>query len=197
MDLPWDRLCASSNDHFLSVPEALDVLPLPIKNMGTDLLFAPDGPRIRDRIMHGFIQDIPKEFAFCIFALFEKCNIYFDNDDINSIGKWDFAFHPARCLEYELSLCCSELSGLYIDLLRTYNQQIFERLIECAIAIKSIQNCSPILHSKVYYHIWAHQVTIRIKGILIHLSNIIVLSFDIPHNILYIYYHQLRCFQFQ
>ena len=140
MDLPWDRLCASSNDHFLSVPEALDVLPLPIKNMGTDLLFAPDGPRIRDRIMHGFIQDIPKEFAFCIFALFEKCNIYFDNDDINSIGKWDFAFHPARCLEYELSLCCSELSGLYIDLLRTYNQQIFERLIECAIAIKSIQN---------------------------------------------------------
>ncbi|KAK8854400.1 hypothetical protein M9Y10_016962 [Tritrichomonas musculus] len=203
MDLPVDRLCASPEEHFLSIPEALEAFPEPFKNMTTDLLFIPSGPRIRDRIMHGAIREIPKEFAFCVFAVFEKFTQFYSLRESASRDasrfKWDFAFHPARCLEYEIAQVCftqsntatnsnenstdtenmnlnssernslnlnsSERNSLNlnssernssdvdggagcgvekfrreVDLLKIYNSQTFERMIECVSALKQIKN---------------------------------------------------------
>ena len=84
MDLPIDRLCASPDEHFLSIPEALEAFPDPFKNMVTDILFMPNGPRVRDRIMHGAIRTIPREFAFCIFSIFEKFNQFYNMNNLNN-----------------------------------------------------------------------------------------------------------------
>lgn len=149
LDLPVDRLCASPDEHFLSIPEALEAFPEDFKNMTTDLLFIPSGPRVRDRIMHGAIREIPQEFAFCIFSIFEKFTQFFNNENENDY-KWNFAFHPSRCLEYEIwQACFSQKSEddeeankfkYKIDLFKVYNTQSFERLIECVSSLKLIKN---------------------------------------------------------
>lgn len=153
LDLPIKRLCASPDEHFLSIQESLEAFPESHKNMAFDLLFLPNGPRIRDRIMHGAIPEIPQEFAFCIFALFEKCNQYYTTtENENNEFQWTYAFHPSRCLEYEIMLACFPNSDdtsneliihqlrYEVDLLKLYNSQTFERLIECVAILHEIHN---------------------------------------------------------
>lgn len=149
MNLPISRLCASPDEHFLSIPEALEAFPEDFKNMTTDLLFIPNGPRIRDRVMHGAIREIPKEFAYCVFSIFEKFTQFFNGNDENEF-KWNFAFHPSRCLEYEIWQACfshkpddDEEANKFkyqIDLFKVYNTQSFERLMECVSTLKLIKN---------------------------------------------------------
>jgi len=129
MKLDNERLCASSEEHFYSVKECCEALPPFMSNMINDLLFHPDGPRIRDRLMHGGITSIPKEFAFCIFVLFERCCLYYDDPTL--CFQWGFAFHPVRVLEYKLYMCCGIDN---IDLLPIYNSRFFIRLTECLIS---------------------------------------------------------------
>jgi hypothetical protein len=134
LDLPPQRLCASSEEHFLSILECLEVLPTPIQNALTDLLFAPEGPRLRDRIMHGNAVEIPREFTECIFRLFEVCCAYFDTGECHLV--WDLAFHPARCLEYELA---SIVEIPRMDFSKLYDSETCEKLIEVvAVTRKSI-----------------------------------------------------------
>jgi hypothetical protein len=125
LDLPPQRLCASSEEHFLSILECLEVLPTSIQSALTDLLFAPDGPRIRDRIMHGNTREIPREFAECIFRLFEVCCTYFESEQCDVV--WDLAFHPSRCLEYELGLV---VNIRRMDFYKLYDSETCEKLIE-------------------------------------------------------------------
>jgi hypothetical protein len=131
LGLPTERLCASSEEHFLSIQECLDALPCALKKMVTDLLFAPDGPRLRDRLMHGNVAEIPKDFAFALFVLFEKCAQYFENLETDFF--WDMAFHPSRNLEFELSLI---VSVKHLDFMVVYDSESYERLIECLATVR-------------------------------------------------------------
>ncbi|OHT02232.1 hypothetical protein TRFO_30693 [Tritrichomonas foetus] len=135
LNLSHDHLCASSDEHFLSIPEALEAFPKSLRNMTTDLLFSKKKPRIRDKIMHGAIKTKKKEFAYCIFLLLEKCNK--KKKDNEEIGNWNYAFHPKKKLEFELSKSYSLPS---LEKKKIYNSQTFERLIESAKALQKIKN---------------------------------------------------------
>jgi hypothetical protein len=133
MGLPPERLCASSEEHFLSILECCEALPPPLRAMVTDLLFAPDGPRLRDRLMHGNVRAVPRVFAFCLFALFEKCSSFFETGE--PVGPWGFAFHPARNLEFELARTAPVKP---LDLLAVYDSESYERLIECLAVVRAV-----------------------------------------------------------
>ena len=135
LNLSLDRLCASSEEHFVALKESCDVLPVSLQNMVTDLLFAPDGPRLRDNLMHGNTTAIPREFVHCLFSLFEQCAAFFDEGETSF--SWNWAFHPARCLEYELSRYVRVPN---LDLIPKYDSQTYERLIECVVSLKSYDN---------------------------------------------------------
>jgi hypothetical protein len=137
LHLPIDRLNASSQEHFLSIKECMEILPEPLRSMTHELLTAPDGPRLRDRIMHGYVRDIPIFFTKSLFLLFEKCVEYFDSGTTKMV--WNLAFHPARCLEYEISKIIDLRKQL--DFVKIYNSASYERLIECLIIA---QECSKI-----------------------------------------------------
>ena len=134
-ELELDKLCASPDEHFLTLKECYKYLPEDLSNCVVDLFFAPDGPRIRDRIMHTSVDEIPREFAMCVFVLFEECCNYCDSS--SNIFYWNFAFHPARYLEYEiyLNLISYKSKIQEIDLLKLYNQNTFQTFIECAICL--------------------------------------------------------------
>jgi hypothetical protein len=132
LNLPVDRLCASSEDHFLSIQESCEVLPNSLKSMVTDLLFAPDGPRLRDRLMHGNVTFVPREFALLLFVLFDKCTEFFEAGQTDFF--WGLAFHPSRCLEFELS---KALPVEHLDLLRVYNSEVYEKLTECLLVTQN------------------------------------------------------------
>ena len=134
LGLGLDRLCASSEEHFVAVKESCEVLPVALQNMVTDLLFAPDGPRLRDHLMHANVHSIPPELVKCLFVLFEQCAEFFDHGE-NSFF-WSLAFHPARCLEFELSFFVP-VQGL--DLYTMYDSQTYERLIESVKCLHSYE----------------------------------------------------------
>jgi hypothetical protein len=133
LKLPIRRLCASSEEHFLSVKECCCILPQSLQSMVHELLTAPDGPRLRDRIMHGAVREVPRGFATALFVLFEKCVDYFECGSIEIM--WDLVFHPARCLEYELSKVVNLKRRL--DFVKVYNPRVYERLIESAVLAQS------------------------------------------------------------
>lgn len=123
MNLPESRKCADPNEQFLSIKECYESLPKDIARMCNDLLFHPDGPRIRDRIFHEGVKELPKVFAFVIFELFERCCKFSAGIEY---GKWEFAFHPARILEHNLYKCCG-IRG--IDTLPYYSSKTYAILI--------------------------------------------------------------------
>ena len=125
LHLPQQRKSADPNEQFLSIPECYDSLPQDLSRMINDIMFHPDGPRIRDRLMHEGIKEIPKELALLVFDMFERICSFSAGQ---CFGKWYFAFHPSRILEYYLFL----LSGIRgFDTYPFYSSKTFARFIDC------------------------------------------------------------------
>lgn len=124
-NLPLERLCASSEEHFLTIKECTEILPQSLANMTIDLLFTPDGPRLRDRLMHGATNIFSHDIVFAFFILFEQCCKFFDNDLFDF--EWPFLFHPCRVFEYEVS---KFINISEFDLMKIYDSKKFGRLIE-------------------------------------------------------------------
>ena len=124
LHLPEQRKSADPNEQFLSIPECFDSLPLDLSRMCNDIMFHPDGPRIRDRLMHEGIKDIPRELAILVFDLFERiCSFSVSQ----TFGKWYFAYHPSRILEYNMYLC-SGIRGF--DTFPYYSSKTCARFID-------------------------------------------------------------------
>ena len=124
MHLPESRKCADPNEQFLAIKECYESIPKDIAQMCNDLLFHPDGPRIRDRIFHEGVKELPKTLALTIFDLFERCCKFSVG---MKFGKWEFAYHPARILEFKLYKCCG-IRGF--DSLPHYSSKTFARFID-------------------------------------------------------------------
>ena len=138
--LPLDRLCASSEDHFLSIQEICEFLPPPLSNFLLDLLFAPNGPRIRDRLMHGAVTQFPKIFTFLLFVIFERCCQYFENA---LLIPYSMAFHPVRCFEYEFFKCISpyfpNYSRIPFEIMDIYDPSSCLSLKDCITIVSSLE----------------------------------------------------------
>ena len=124
LHLPEQRKYADPNEQFLSIPECYDAIPEDLSRMCNDIMFHPDGPRIRDRLMHEGIKNIPRKLAILVFDLFERLCAFSNSQPF---GKWYFAYHPSRILEYNLFLC-SGIRGF--DTFPFYSSKTFARFID-------------------------------------------------------------------
>jgi hypothetical protein len=68
-----------------------------------------------------------------MFVLFEASAQFFEHENFEF--QWDLAFHPARCLEYEISL---GITMKRLNLFRIYNSESYERLIECVCVVRNV-----------------------------------------------------------
>lgn len=131
------KKCASSSEHFLAIKDSLTAFDSNLSNYINDILFHPEGPRIRDRLMHFTSPVFTREIAFLAFELFERLCAACDD---SIIKKWNFVYHPSRILEYEIYNCSG--TRINLDLFQYYCSQTYLRLIDGVRIATNAKNSS-------------------------------------------------------
>lgn len=117
------KMIASGDEHFFSIQDMLKYLPDELQNMINDIFFYPHGPRIRDKVLHGLVDDIHKNLCLLVFNLYERlCEYSMDN----ACSSYIVYFHPQRLLEYQIYMCTGKCD---IDLIKE-NSHTTLRLVE-------------------------------------------------------------------